>query len=47
MLHLLGWTQQAIADAVGLDRTTVSVIVKNFNSKLFNDEFTSGMKPWR
>jgi DNA-binding XRE family transcriptional regulator len=44
-LHLLGWTQERIGEVVGVDRRTVSVIAKNFNTKLFSNEYESGLTP--
>jgi hypothetical protein len=44
-LHLLGWTQEEIGEVVGVARTTVYDIVENFNTKLFDSEYASGLTP--
>ena len=36
-MSLLGWTQQGIADVVGVDQRTVSVITKSFTAKEIQD----------
>ncbi len=45
-LHLLGWTQEEIAEVTGFaDRTGVSKMLKIFDGKLFQQEYTSGLTP--
>ena len=44
-LKLLGWTYREIAEVVGLDHSTIIQVVKNFNTKLFNQEYVSGLTP--
>jgi len=36
-MSLLGWTQRDIADVMGVDRSGISKIVKNFNAKEIQD----------
>jgi hypothetical protein len=43
-LSLLGWTQEEIGKAVGIDFSTVSGIFEKFNIKLFKEEFERGDK---
>lgn len=42
-LHLLGWTSPEIEKVVGLDDSSIRGIVENFNIKLFNAEYKSGL----
>lgn len=44
-LHLLGWTQEEIGKVIGLSRSGVEMIDKNFNTKLFVSEYESGLAP--
>ena len=42
----LGWTQEEIAPIIGVSGTgAVTEILKKFNSKLFEQEYESGMTP--
>lgn len=44
-LHLLGWTNEEIGVVVGLTEAGVRENRKNFNSKLFTQEYASGLTP--
>ena len=44
-LYLLGWTQKEIGAVVGLDQSAVAKNMKNFNIKLFHNEYESGLSP--
>lgn len=45
-LHLLGWTYDEIAEVVGLSgKGAVAEVFKNFNTKLFEQEYASGLTP--
>ena len=39
---MLGWTQQEIADVMGVDRVRVNQIVNNFNVKEIYTSFQQG-----
>ena len=42
-LHLLGWTNEEIGIALGVNESTIRANRKNFNTKLYTDEYQSGM----
>lgn len=44
-LHLLGWTYREIAEVVGVSFKEVGNLCNNFNTKLFQQEYVSGLTP--
>ena len=44
-LGLLGWTEREIAEVIGVTQPAVNELIKNFNTKLFYQEYQSGLTP--